>query len=128
MEPDRSPSGTARGSERRQHPRAQANRPLTVAIGGERREVRLRDLSAGGLCFFSDEPIPEMTMVKVELELPERGSHGAPKAVDARGAVVRCRRVSPLLEHYEIAVFLHDLLESDAERLAEFVAAGQPAT
>lgn len=127
MEPERTTSGTASGSERRRHPRAQANRPLTVAVGGERREVRLRDLSAGGLCFFSDEAIPEMTMVKVELELPERGDTGEPRPVDARGAVVRCRRVSPLLEHYEIAVFLHDLRESDAERLAAFVAAGQPA-
>jgi hypothetical protein len=85
-------------------------------VAGTPREVRLRDLSAAGLCFFSEEPFREMTLLQVRLDLPEQ----AP--LSASGAVVRCQRISRHLEHYEVAVFLHGLAESDRRRLQAFVA------
>jgi hypothetical protein len=34
---------------------------------------------------------------------------------------VRCERISAHLEHYEIAVFLHEIAEDQRARLATFV-------
>lgn len=115
MQQQRSPGGA--GPERRQHPRVRSDRPATVSVAGTPREVRLRDLSAAGLCFFSEEPFREMTLLEVRLDLPEQ----AP--LSASGAVVRCERISRHLEHYEVAVFLHGLGDADRRRLQAYVAA-----
>ena len=115
MQQQQRPPGGA-GPERRQHPRVRADRPATISVAGTAREVRLRDLSAAGLCFFSEEPFREMTLLQVRLDLPEQ----AP--LSAAGAVVRCQRISRHLEHYEVAVFLHGLGDSERRRLQAFVA------
>lgn len=115
-----SPHSGGAGPERRQHPRVRADRPATISIAGQPREVRLRDLSAAGLCFFSEEPFREMTLLEVRLSLPDQDP------LSASGAVVRCQRISKHLEHFEVAVFLHDIKESDRRRLQAYVAAQGP--
>jgi len=80
-------------------------------------DVRLRDLSAAGLCFYCEEPVEEMTLLDVRLDLPD----GVKKEFRAKGAVVRCERISPHVEHYEIAVFLHEIDSEQRTRLASFV-------
>jgi PilZ domain len=114
-----SPQPGSAGPERRKHPRVRADRPATISVAGQAREVRLRDLSSAGLCFFSEEPLREMTLLQVRLNLPDQ------EPLSAGGAVVRCQRISKHLEHFEVAVFLHDIRESDRRRLQAFVA-GQP--
>ncbi|MEZ5976617.1 MAG: PilZ domain-containing protein [Planctomycetota bacterium] len=104
-------------SERRRHERARHDGPLTVLCAGRTMDVRLRDLSASGLCFFSEEPIGEMTLLDVRLDLPDDRE----EELRAKGAVVRCERISPHLEHYEVAVFLHEITEAQRARLASFV-------
>lgn len=116
--PQSSPQPGPRGAERRQHARARADWPLSVRMGESRQEVRLRDLSAAGACFFHDQPIDEMTLVELSFDLP---AAGGTTSVLARGAVVRCQRISPRVEHYEVAVFLHDIREEDRRALAAWV-------
>lgn len=80
-------------------------------------DVRLRDLSAAGLCFFSEEPLDEMSLLDVRLDLPD----DADDEFRAKGAVVRCERISAHLDHYEVAVFLHEIDGEQRYRLRDFV-------
>jgi hypothetical protein len=86
-----------------------------VALAGASVEARLRDVSAAGLCFYLDRPIAEMTVLAVAFALP-----GDPRPVQCRGAVVRCARISPALEHYEVAIFLHEISAEDRARVGAF--------
>jgi hypothetical protein len=115
------PPGTTRpggGRERRQHPRAEASWSVTLTLDDGPHTARLRDVSRAGVCFFLDRPIAPMTLLALALELP--GPEG-PRRMRGNGAVVRCERISPGVEHYEIAVFLHDVAESDRELIDELV-------
>ena len=105
------------GRERRAHPRAAADWPLEIALTSGPRpglvQARVRDVSRAGVSFYVDRPIAMMTMLELSLELPT--AKGRSK-VRGKGAVVRCQRISAGVEHYEVAVFLHEL--SDADRRA----------
>ncbi len=119
-----------RPSDRRRDPRARADWPVTLRVGdreaqaADREPVRLRDLSASGVCFFLDRPIEEMTVVELQLELPEN-ARSEERHIVARGAVVRCAQISPRLEHYEVAVFLHEIAEADRRAIGAWVEAHQ---
>lgn len=114
------------GSERRQWHRARAEWPITVALDDGVHEARIRDVSRGGICFFLDRPVKEMTALRVEFDLPVESGV---RRITGMGAVVRCDRISQALEHYEIAVFLQDMALPDRETIEEYVArwrAGRP--
>ena len=113
------PSSTARGQERRRHPRIPADWPLHLALDDGEHTARIRDISRAGVCFFLDRAVPVMTLLGVELDLPV---HGGPRRIRGNGAVVRCERIADRVDHYEIAVFLHDMLEDDRRELDAFVA------
>ena len=116
-------SGTRRpqgGRERRQHPRAEAPWPIDLLLADGPCKARLRDVSRSGVCFFLDRPIGLMTLLKLELDLPAQAG-GKAHTLRGAGAVVRCERISPGVEHYEIAVFLHDVTESDRDALEAHV-------
>ena len=118
------PRGQARsggGRERRQHPRAEAPWSVKLALDDGQHVARLRDISRAGLCFFLDRPIAPMTLLGVAFDLPDSNNPPGRHSVRGRGAVVRCERISPGVEHYEVAVFLHDLAESDREAIDELV-------
>jgi hypothetical protein len=112
------------GRERRQHPRASGDCPLFVSLTSGKelgvKRARLRDVSRAGVSFYMDKPIAVMSLLAVDLELPV--AHGV-RHVRGQGAVVRCERLSPSIEHYEIAVFLHEMAEIDRKALDEFVSA-----
>jgi hypothetical protein len=101
---------TGSGAERRRHPRANCELPITLSIDGVTHEAKLRDVSRAGVCFYLERPIALMTALRLALDLP---IGGATKKIRGQGAVVRCERISPTVSHWEIAVFLHDLSESD---------------
>jgi hypothetical protein len=103
--------------DRRRYARAAAEWPLELALADGRCKARLRDVSRAGVCFFLDRPIPEMTILELRLCLPE-GERGD---IHGFGTVVRCESIGPLVEHYEVAVFLHDMTEEDREALAAYV-------
>lgn len=111
-----------RGAERRRHPRVAVDLPITIALKDGFVEGRIRDLSRAGVCFFLDRPIPEMTMLGMQLTL-QREDQAQPVSLRGAGVVVRCMRLSPRLEHYEIAVFLSEIGAQDLARLERFIAA-----
>jgi hypothetical protein len=106
-------------AERRRWPRAQADWPMRLALADGEHEARVRDVSRAGVSFFLDRPLPLMTRLRVDLELPVEGGK---RFVTGEGAVVRCEKISARLDHYEIAVFLQNLAEPDAATLESYVA------
>jgi hypothetical protein len=108
------------GRERRAHPRAEAHWPVDLLLADGPCKARLRDVSRSGVCFFVDRPIALMALLQLELDLPPSPGVAA-RRLRGAGAVVRCERISPGVEHYEVAVFLHDMLESDRAALAAHV-------
>lgn len=117
---------SARGRERRAHPRASCDGTITIQLADGAHQARLRDVSRAGICFYLDRPLPEMTMLAVRIDLPARARRAAER-IDGRGVVVRCLPIAKALEHYEIAVFLNELGDPQRDRLDAFVAASAPA-
>ena len=117
--PDPQKNSQLSGRERRQHPRVQAEWPITIELEDGPHEARIRDLSQAGVCFFLDRPVEEMTALRVELDVP--GSAGT-RRIHGAGAVVRCEKISAALEHYEIAVFLQEMSAPDRDWIDSFVA------
>ena len=111
-------SATKSASERRRWTRAEADLPVTVALSGGKSEARVRDISRAGVCFFLDRPIPMMTVLELSMNL--RVEDGL-RRIRGHGAVVRCEKISKAIEHYEIAVFLHEMAEADRQCIEDFV-------
>ena len=108
------------GDERRNHPRAAVDWPITITLDDGDHEARIRDVSRSGVCFYLDRRVPEMTVLRMVLDVPA-AERGGPPLVGG-GVVVRCRPIADLVDHYEIAVYLHDMNESDRDRLESYVA------
>ncbi len=95
---------------------------------GSTARARVRDVSKSGVCFFVERALPLMSVLSVALRLPDPPAPlGGAAALEqgllrARGAVVRCQRISPSLEHFEVAVFLHEISAHDQARLERYVA------
>jgi hypothetical protein len=107
------------GSERRRWNRADADLAVTVSLSGGRSEARLRDISRAGICFFLDRPIPLMTVLELSVNLPVQAGV---RRIGGHGAVVRCEKIAKRVDHYEVAVFLHEMAEADRRVIEEFVA------
>jgi len=108
-------------TERRRHPRAACDWPITISLEDGTYEARLRDISRAGVSFFLDRRIPEMTVLSMRLDLPPRTADAKPVPIEGGGVVVRCQPLSPRVDHYEIAVFLNDLTDESRERLDAYV-------
>jgi len=119
MAPSSSPSAShSKPSERRRWKRALADLEVELDLAGNRCQARLKDISRAGVCFFLDRPIPLMTVLEVSLDLPVRNGR---RHVGGHGAVVRCERIARGVEHYEVAVFLHEVAEADRRVIEEYV-------
>ena len=106
------------GAERRQHLRIPSELSIDVALDDGPHQARLRDISESGLCFFLDRPIEEMTILQVGFQLPsDKGLH----SVSTTGVVVRSRKISPAVDHYEIALFFNGLDSASRLALQSFV-------
>ena len=108
-----------RGDERRKHTRVAASWPVHLALPEGAFTAELRDISVSGVCFFLDRPIPEMTLLQLNLGIPVES--GEEVTIQGEGVVVRCAPLSPHLDHYEVAVFFNSLPSADREVLAAFV-------
>ncbi|WP_323813080.1 PilZ domain-containing protein [Cellvibrio sp. NN19] len=70
--------------------------PIHVCAGGDKESrVRVRNLSAGGLCFITDKPVKVGTMVEFDIPVTSPDYHG-------RGVIVWRREQSP--QSYEVGV------------------------
>lgn len=108
------------GADRRRWTRANADLPITLFLAAGKCEARIRDLSRSGVCFFLDRPIPMMTVLQMSFAL--RVKDGL-RHVNGYGAVVRCEKISKAIDHYEIALFLHEMAEADRRAIEEYVRA-----
>ncbi len=106
------------GRERRQWDRASAEWPVTLQLDDGAHEAKIRDVSRGGVCFFLDRPVPEMTVLRMEFELPVASGV---RRISGQGVVVRCERISQVLDHYEIAVFTQDMATPDRDTIEHYV-------
>ena len=105
--------------ERRAHTRTQAPElPLTLV--GSDNVLRVRDISQSGVAFFAESPVPLMTKVHFEIQLPNGAETGLP-VVSGEGAVVRCERLSPALGHYEVAIFFQQLEGNSVANLKNYM-------
>jgi hypothetical protein len=109
--------------ERRRWPRAVADIAATVALDGGSSEARVRDISRAGVCFYLDRPIALMTLLELRMSLPVDGGL---RQVTGQGAVVRSEKISAHLDHYEIAVFLHQIAEPDRRCIEDYVRRWRP--
>lgn len=116
------PAGTRPAAERRRWVRAEIDIPVTLSLAAGKAEARVRDLSRAGVCFYLDRPIALMTVLELALDL--RVEDGV-RRIGGHGAVVRCEKIAKALEHYEIAVFLHEMADADRRCIEDFVAARQ---
>lgn len=104
-------------AERRGAPRTAADLPLTLSPHAGASPARLQNISQSGLCCEFAEPLAEMTVMGIDLELPGSESHRA------RGIVVRCdkqRGVSP--PTYEVAIYFTELEPRTRRAIARYVA------
>jgi hypothetical protein len=105
--------------ERRRAARARADFPIQLQPGEGAAPARLRDVSSNGLCCTTSAPLPEMSLVGIDLQLP-----GDTRRHSLQGAVVRCERL-PAKEgtgDYEVAVFFTQIEPATASALGAFVA------
>ena len=117
MPPAKAPNSPS-GRERRQWERARAEWPITVALEDGVHEARIRDVSRGGVCFFLDRPVREMTTLRIEFDLPVASGT---RRISGMGVVVRSEKISQAIDHYEIAVFLQDMAQPDRETIENYV-------
>ena len=105
--------------ERRRAPRATVSIPLHLSPRGDAEPATLVNISASGLCCRFADPIAEMTLVGMGIELP-----GQERACEVQGAVVRCdkiRGVNP--PTYEIGIFFTEMSDETRKAIQEFVSA-----
>jgi hypothetical protein len=93
--------------------------PITLVGPEGSSEAKVRDVSRAGVCFFVDRPVPLMTVLGVAFDLATPVGR---TRVQGHGAVVRCEKIARGVDHWEVAVFLHDMAEGDRHALEEFVA------
>ncbi len=89
-------------SDRRRAPRFEADLPINLSGRNLDAPARLKDISALGLCCQFPEPVPEMTLVQIRMDLAKD------EDFVAEGAVVRCDPVPGGNKDkgpYEVAVF-----------------------
>ncbi|MEL6428778.1 MAG: PilZ domain-containing protein [Planctomycetota bacterium] len=110
------------GDERRRHARARADLPITVLLDDGVHHAKIRDVSRGGVCFFLDRPLQEMTALEVEFDLP---MDPGVRRIRGVGAVVRCEKIAQIVDHYEIAVFVHEMADPDRDTITEYVDGGR---
>lgn len=84
----------------------------------EPRITNVRDISAGGLRFWSEEPLPESSVLGISIYLPP-----LERFVDATAQVLRARRAKEGGLVYYVAVRFLDLKAQDREAINQFAEA-----
>lgn len=81
---------------------------------GEPRITNARDISAGGLRFWTSEKLPESAVLHISIFIPPLG-----RSVKAVARVLRVRRVKRGFT-YSVAVSFVDLIHEDREAIEQF--------
>ena len=105
-----------KGANARRYKRFRADFLVKYQVGG-RGEVRItnaQDIGAGGIRFWSEEPVPESCLVNINVYLPP-----LERSVEATAQVLRTRKVRKGLLYYVAVKFL-ELSGQDREAINEF--------
>ena len=116
-------------NERRVKPRVAASFDLRLGLPGLVAPARVRDISASGVCCFTDRAIPAMTQVQLVLLVPDADARAAREVV-CGGAVVRSHRLpgAPHPRSFETAIFFTEMRDDDREILEGFIALARPSS
>jgi general secretion pathway protein E len=80
-----------------------------------------KNISAGGVLFFSNEPLPVSAILELKMDLPD-----GEEAIDCLARVIRVEEAGE--EHlYNIAVCFLDITGAERQRLNKFIEAEKPA-
>ena len=91
-------------SERRGAPRASADIPLQLSTTADARPARLQNISETGLCCLFEQAVAEMTVMGIDLILPDDGKHRI------KGVVVRCDKDGEAKPpDYEVAIYFTEI-------------------
>ncbi len=104
-------------TERRAAPRADVDLPLRLSPAAEAQPARLKNISHTGLCCEFNDPVTEMTVMGVDLDLADGNPHRL------QGVVVRCdkkRGVNP--PTYEVAIYFTEVAAETRQAIQSFVA------
>ena len=108
---------SANDIERRRAPRAQVKIPIQLTPRAESQAAILTNISESGICCEFTEAINEMTLLKIDLQLP-----GQPATATVQGAVVRCDKLRDQTPPtYEMGIFFTEMASETRLAIREFV-------
>jgi len=106
--------------EKRGTPRIEEKLPIRLADGDYSAVVETKNISASGVYFTADKPMPLMSKVVITLLLP--CNHGKNSKVECHGTVVR---TAPMeiqgKAMYETAIFFDDITEKAKNMISRYV-------
>ena len=106
--------------EKRRMPRIEEKLPIKVMEGDYCTVVETTNISASGVYFTTDKPLPPMSKVLITLLLPT--NTGKNTKVECNGTVVR---VVPMSDQsktlYETAIFFDDITEKTKNVISRYV-------
>ncbi|MBN1871856.1 MAG: PilZ domain-containing protein [Candidatus Omnitrophica bacterium] len=106
--------------EKRQTPRIEKKLPLKVMEGDYCTVVETKNISATGVYFTTDKPLPLMSKVMITLLLP--GTRSKNKKIVCSGTVVRIVPIdSEKKQIFETAIFFDDVTDKTREAISRYV-------
>ena len=107
-------------NEKRRTPRIEKKLPLKVMEGDYCTVVETKNISASGVYFTTDKPLPLMSKVMITLLLPSQG--GKNKKIKLSGTVVRIVPIDSDKKHlFETAIFFDDVTDKTKEAISQYV-------
>jgi hypothetical protein len=106
--------------EKRSMPRIEEKLPLKVIEGDYCTVVETKNISASGVYFTTDKPIPIMSKVIITLLLPT--STGKNAKIECNGTIVRALPIAAQNKTiYETAIFFDDTTERTKNIISRYV-------
>lgn len=105
------------GKERRRYPRSRRNLQVVVDDSGPGVLNHVDNISANGVLCHTVKPIPLMTRMRINLELPFSDGH----RIDAEGVVVRCDPDEQGDDHFRVAILFTRMEDEDQQAIQQLV-------
>jgi len=106
-----------RETERRKHPRSRTGLRHKARAPEDGLINHVENISGSGVLCSTQTPVPEMTKLRIVLELP------APvgREVEAEGIVVRCDAVDRHGSEFRVAILYTSVSEEDRDAIETYV-------
>jgi hypothetical protein len=110
--------------DRRRSERVTLWSPVQLVAPDGAAPAALKNLSVAGLCCTTSRVFPELSLVKIQLDLPSGEDPGAEHVrLELSGAVVRCEplRHGTGKRRFEVALYFTDLTPKARQSLSDLV-------